>query len=231
MEWLAVYEGGFVDHPDDPGGATNRGVTQAVYDAFRRRQDQTPRSVRWITDEEHDAIYVAQYWRPIRGDDLPSGLDATVFDFGVNSGTGRAAKTLQRALVAMGYRIAVDGQIGEMTLDAVRTVASVGGLPDLIIDVNERRFRFVKGLKTFRTFGRGWTRRIMGDRLGVQDGDVGVIDRSIMLARGDRPETIRQPNQPAPGRARDRDLGWLAVLIEAVVAFVDALFRNRKGAA
>jgi lysozyme family protein len=230
MGWLAVYEGGFVNHPRDPGGATNRGVTQRVYDAFRRRQGVATQSVRHLTDAEHDAIYRQQYWNPVRGDDLPSGLDATVFDFAVNSGVSRASKYLQRALRAKGQKVAVDGIIGEMTLDAINTVARRGGLADLIIYINERRFAFVRQLSTFDVFGKGWTRRIMGERMGVQAGDIGVIDRSIMLARGDTPAAIPKPRAPAPGPASGTDLRGLPALFEAIGDFLEALFGGRRSA-
>lgn len=232
MKWLAAYEGGFVNHPRDPGGATNRGVTQRVYDAFRRRQDLPTRSVRHITDAEHDAIYRKQYWNPVRGDDLPSGLDATVFDFAVNSGVSRSAKTLQRALRAKGQRqIAVDGIVGEMTLEAVEAVKRRNALPELIVDINNRRFAFVRRLSTFDVFGKGWTRRIMGERMGVQKGDIGVIDRSMMLARGDMPTAIPAPKQPAPGPAEDRDLKLAGGLIEALRALFEALFGGKGSSA
>lgn len=232
MAWLSAYEGGFVNHPRDPGGATNRGVTQRVYDAFRRRQGVATRSVRHITDAEHDAIYFQQYWTPVRGDDLPSGLDATVFDFAVNSGVSRSAKTLQRALRAMGHDIAVDGHVGEMTLDAVQKVVRAGKLADLIIDINERRFAFVKRLSTFDAFGKGWTRRIMGHRMGVQTEDIGVIDRSIMLARGDTPNLIPVPRRGYDqGKAEDRDLRGLGAIIEALVAIIEDIFGRKRGRA
>ncbi len=102
----------------------------------------------------------------------------------------------------------------------------------LIIDVNRRRFAFVKRLKTFKHFGKGWTRRIMGDKIGVQAGDIGVIDRSIMLHRGDRPDGIQKPKAPAPGSATDQDMGWLAVIFETIAnIFETVLRRTDKGVA
>lgn len=227
MEWLALYEGGFVNHPRDPGGATNRGVTQRVYDAWRDRNGVERRSVRFLTGPEHDAIYLRQYWLPVRGDELPSGLDATVFDFAVNSGVSRAVKTLQRAL-----GVTADGIIGEVTLAAIQRTVRADNLFDLIIDINKRRMAFLRRLKTFSTFGKGWTRRVMGDHQGVQIGDIGVVDRSIMLARGDTPGAIQKPKAAAGGTARDSDLDWLGGLFEAIAAFVEALFQSRsKGGA
>ena len=92
---VLVHEGGYVNHPKDPGGATNRGVTQAVYDAYRKTRGKAGQSVKFITDEEVNAIYKFQYWDRVQGDLLPAGLDYAVFDFAVNSGVGRASKYLQ----------------------------------------------------------------------------------------------------------------------------------------
>lgn len=151
LKHVLVHEGGFVNHPKDPGGATNRGVTQRVYDAYRDRQGQSRRSVRAITAEEVADIYKRQYWDAIRGDDLPSGLDYAVFDYAVNSGPRRAAQDLQREL-----GVAVDGVIGNVTLAGV----AKADVYDLIDRLCARRMRFLKGLKHWRTFGKGWTRRV-----------------------------------------------------------------------
>lgn len=151
LRHVLAHEGGFVNHPKDPGGATNSGVTQKVYDAYRARQGQPPRSVRAITSAEVADIYKRQYWDTIRGDDLPSGLDYAVFDYAVNSGPRRAAMDLQREL-----GVSVDGIIGQMTLAAAANV----DIFDLIERLCARRMRFLKGLRHWSTFGRGWTRRV-----------------------------------------------------------------------
>lgn len=219
MSWLAVYEGGYVNHPEDPGGATNRGVTQRVYDAFRRRQNQATRSVKHLTDAEHDAIYLAQYWLPIRADELPAGIDATVFDIAVHSGVSRAAKMLQQAL---GVR--ADGIIGEQTLAAVQDAVRLGNVAPLIVDINRRRMAFLRRLKHWKTFGKGWTTRVVGRHEGVQEVDIGVVDRSVMLARGRTDMAL--PKNSAGGKADDRDLSFIGNLIEAVLAFIQQLFRK-----
>jgi lysozyme family protein len=174
FRWMQAHEGGYVNHPDDPGGATNRGVIQRVYDAFRRANGVATRSVREITDEEVQQIYRNQYWNPVRGDDLPSGVDYAVFDFAVNSGVSRAVTYLQRVV-----GVEDDGHLGEITLDAVRSKRP----EDVILALCNARMRFLKRLRHWPTFGRGWTRRVMGRHDGVQTDDEGVIDRAIMLAR------------------------------------------------
>lgn len=147
------HEGGWSNHPKDPGGATMKGVTQAVYDAYRKMRGRGPQSVKFISDEELRAIYKFQYWDKVQGDFLPSGLDYAVFDFAVNSGVTRAAKYLQ-AVVG----VAQDGQIGARTLAVITSpVAVINALCD-------RRISFLRNLKTFMTFGKGWTRRVQGVR-------------------------------------------------------------------
>lgn len=92
MPRILAHEGGKVDDPADPGGRTNQGVIQRVYDAYRIRIGLTPRDVYVMEASERDAIYEDQYWRAIRGDDLPAGLDYVVFDGAVNSGPARSIK-------------------------------------------------------------------------------------------------------------------------------------------
>ena len=150
---VLASEGGFVNHPKDPGGATNRGVTQAVYNAYRKIRGRGMQSVKFITDDELRAIYKFQYWDKVQGDFLPTGLDYAVFDFAVNSGVGRAAKYLQAVL-----GVAQDGQIGARTLAAItKPVNTINALSD-------RRMGFLRNLRTFLTFGKGWSRRVQDVR-------------------------------------------------------------------
>lgn len=145
------HEGGFVDHPKDPGGATNKGVTQRVYDDWRESQRLPKRSVAQINGYEVGAIYRNLYWDACRCDDLPAGVDYCIFDFAVNSGRDRAARYLQRAML-----ILEDGHIGPVTIEA----ANEWSAPALIDKVCALRLDFLKHLKIFDTFGRGWTRRV-----------------------------------------------------------------------
>ena len=155
LKAVLVHEGGYVNHPDDPGGATNRGITQKVYDAYRQRIGLGVRSVKLLADDEMKAIYRKQYWETVKGDDLPAGIDYCVFDFGVNSGPSRAIKYLQTAL-----GVDPDGIIGQITLRAAEEAD-----PRVIINaICDRRMEFLRGLETFGTFGRGWTARVAGVR-------------------------------------------------------------------
>ena len=151
LQAVLEHEGGYVNHPEDPGGATNRGVTQRVYDAWRKRQGLRSRAVKAIAADEVAAIYRAQYWDAVRGDDLPAGLDYAVFDFAVNSGPARAIHYLQANL-----GVTADGHIGLVTLGA----AARAKPRQVIDDLCDSRLAFLKKLKTFPTFGKGWTRRV-----------------------------------------------------------------------
>lgn len=145
------HEGGYVNHPADPGGATNKGVTQKTYDGWRDKQGLPRQSVRNIADSEVQAIYRRDYWDAVRGDDLPAGVDYAVFDFAVNSGINRASRFLQDVV-----RVAADGKIGPATLAAVKAMEA----RDVVNRLCDARMAFLRGLNTFPTFGRGWTARV-----------------------------------------------------------------------
>lgn len=152
---VLVHEGGYVNDPVDPGGATNKGVTQAVYDGWRRSHGQPPQSVKALNADEVAGIYRMLYWDRIRGDDLASGVDYAVFDFAVNSGTHRAATFLQACA-----GVATDGMIGKQTLDAVQRMGAERAINALC----DRRLGFLQRLKIFWRFGKGWTRRVQDVR-------------------------------------------------------------------
>jgi len=151
-ERVRVYEGGDVDSPADPGGRTSRGVTQRVYDAWRLSNGKPKRDVYLATDVEVKAIFRQQYWAAIRGDDLPPGVDMVVFDGAVNSGPKQSIKWLQRAL-----GITADGSLGLVTMQAV---AADRDNDKLIGRISERRMGFLKSLKTWKHFGKGWSSRV-----------------------------------------------------------------------
>lgn len=153
---VLAHEGGKVNHPKDPGGRTNMGVTQAVYDQFRRDSGLPVRDVWEIGETEVRTIYHRGYWLRSRCDALPPGVDYSVFDAAVNSGPRRAAEWLQEAAGAK-----VDGIIGP---DTLRRVAA--GDPKLIVNTMcDARMDFLRRLPTWGTFGRGWTRRVDSVRL------------------------------------------------------------------
>src|SRR5215204_6417735 len=108
--FILRWEGGYVNHRADPGGATNKGVTQRVYDDWRRRQGLPARDVRQLEGSEMQAIYEAGYWLPPRCDLLQTPLDLVQFDTAVNMGNGRAVRMLQTVLGC-----GVDGDFGPAT--------------------------------------------------------------------------------------------------------------------
>ncbi|MFA5996183.1 MAG: glycoside hydrolase family 108 protein [Candidatus Paceibacterota bacterium] len=150
------HEGGYSNHPRDPGGATMKGVIQRVYDGYRRSHGLIPRSVRMLGDAELRDIYRALYWDKICGDDLPGGIDYVVFDGAVNSGPAQSAKWLQRAL-----GVNDDGVIGPLTLDRSDDVPAAH-LVDAICD---KRMGFLRALRTWSVFGTGWSRRVADVRV------------------------------------------------------------------
>jgi len=201
-EWALIHEGGYVNHPKDPGGATNKGVIQRTYNGFRDLKKLARQSVRHITMDEVMEIYKSQYWDLVQGDLLPAGLDYAVYDFSINSGPSRAVRFLQEIL-----GVKVDGVMGNATLGAVRKRNDINGL---IQELCLKRWNWMKRLKTFSTFGKGWTRRVMGDIIeGVQAGrDHGVIDRAVYLFNGQNisDRVMKAPTMEAPGKAEDEDM-------------------------
>lgn len=151
-----AHEGGRSDHPEDPGGRTNRGVTQRTYDAWRRSQRLKVRDVYRIEEKELQAIYRQQYWNAIQGDRLPAGVSLAVFDGAVNSGPTQAVKWLQRAL-GNRYQGRIDGVMGAQTLSAVGEHPNHDAIVNGICD---RRMAFLQALKGWKTFRRGWTARV-----------------------------------------------------------------------
>ena len=127
------------------------GVTQKTYDAWSRRAGKTPRSVRHITDKEVSEIYRRQYWDAVSAEDLPEGLDYAVFDFAVNSGPQRAARFLQRAV-----GVEDDGIVGVQTIDAIDDFTPAAVISSLC----DKRLAWLRRLKTWKHFGRGWERRV-----------------------------------------------------------------------
>jgi lysozyme family protein len=177
MKNLLVHEGGKVDNPKDPGGRTNQGVTQKIYDAYRLGRKREKRDVYEMLASERDEIYRTRFWHVIGGDVLPVGLDYAVFDGAVNSGPVQAAKWLQRALGDR-YMGQIDGHVGQGTLTAVATVGDVDALIDKMLD---SRMAFLRSLKTFAVFGKGWTRRVAEVRCAAKDWATGGNDKVAEL--------------------------------------------------
>ena len=155
LKHVLVHEGGWADHPKDPGGATMKGVTLITY---RRHfgEDKSKDDLRNISDKELGEIYRSGYWSKCRCDDLPGGVDYAVFDAAVNSGPGRSAKWLQAAVGAK-----QDGGVGPNTLSRVeeRDPIQITG------NMCDRRLSFLRSLSTWSDLGKGWERRVEGVRV------------------------------------------------------------------
>jgi lysozyme family protein len=147
---MLASEGGFSNHPSDPGGMTNLGVTKATWENWVGRESDEA-EMRGLTPEKVEPLYKKKYFDAVRGDELPMGLDYLMFDFAVNAGAGRAIKTLQTAV-----GVTPDGGFGPMTMAAVQAVDPV----DLIERFSQAKEDFYRSLTTFATFGKGWLNRV-----------------------------------------------------------------------
>lgn len=154
LKLVLKHEGGWADHPKDPGGATMKGVTIGTFRAYVK-PNATKAELRAITDEQLATVYRRHYWDAVLGAELPDGVDYAVFDFAVNSGPKRAAQYLQGVV-----GVSQDGRIGPATLKAVRSFPHA----KVINDLCDARMSFLKRLKTWPTFRKGWSSRVSGVR-------------------------------------------------------------------
>lgn len=143
---LLGHEGGYANHPSDPGGETMWGVTKAV--AKENGYDGPMKS---LPVDVAQAIYKRQYWDAVRADELPESVRYAVFDGAVNSGVGQSVLWLQRACGA-----SADGKIGPRTIAAAHAMDG----DKLLAAILAQRLRFMTTLHNWPAFGRGWARRI-----------------------------------------------------------------------
>jgi lysozyme family protein len=189
LRHVLVHEGGYVNDKNDPGGETNFGITRAT-----ARAHGYTGSMRSIPMSTVRAIYRKGFWDTIKGDELPAGVDFAVFDFCVNSGPGRAIPFLQRAV-----GVPSDGRIGPTTLAAVARK----GPETVIRDLCRSRLAWLKTLKTWRFYGRGWSRRVTA----VERDALSMIRAARLLpVDSDEVRLLPQPESaitPAPTPARN----------------------------
>ena len=150
LAFTLAREGGYVNDPHDPGGATNMGVTLGTLSSWRG-SPVTPADVQSLTREEAAAIYKARYWTPLRCDDLPQCVALMVFDCGVNSGPGTSAQMLQRVV-----GVTPDGIIGPKTIAA--TYAKP--LRDVLQGLHDARLAYLRALPGWPLYGHGWGSRV-----------------------------------------------------------------------
>lgn len=181
---LLAHEGGYSNHPSDPGGPTNFGIT--IHD-FRKyvKSNANADDVRRMDVATARDIYRAKYWNVLRCDELPPGLDYAMFDYGVNSGTARAPKVLHR-LLGLGE--------GARIVDATLAAAKRHDPASLVTRLCDERLAFLKGLKTWPVFGRGWSRRVAEVRaaaLAMTKGEVRPVENSAVAGKGAVPVGTR----------------------------------------
>lgn len=149
---LIGHEGGYVNHPNDPGGETNWGISKRSYPNV---------DIANLTREQAKEIYRRDYWERAKADGYDSAIGFQVFDAAVNSGIGNAVRFLQRAV-----GVADDGDVGPITLAAIQDA----GVTDVLMRFNGERLDFMRKLSTWQTFGRGWAGRIAANlRYGAED--------------------------------------------------------------
>ena len=147
IKMVLEHEGGYVNHPSDPGGETKYGISKRAYPDV---------NIADLTEEDAEELYFKDYWSRIKGEELPAGVACVVMDYAVNSGISRASKALQSVCgISNG-----DGIIGPASLNAVWTTVRNDGEESVVNAVTEQRQGFIRGLKIYETFGKGWERRI-----------------------------------------------------------------------
>jgi lysozyme family protein len=159
---LLKDEGGYTNHPLDPGGPTNFGITLTDYQKYINPQG-TANDVKKMRVEDAKSIYRTKYWDALGCSDLASGVDYTCFDYGVNSGLGRPRKALQRFKSKSGV--------------------------ELIDAINDERMAFLKSLSTWSTFGKGWGKRVEGVRayskvLATRNNVAGPVTGTVIAGTG-----------------------------------------------
>lgn len=159
LKFTLKWEGGYVNDPDDPGGATNYGVIQETYDKYRDGKGLEKQSVKKISKEEYTEIYRKSYWNAVKADKIPAPLDLVMFDSGINNGMRTSIKWLQASVGA-----AADGDWGAKTDKAISEYIEEHGalkLAQQVLNFRESRYRslVVKNPK-LKKFLKGWMNRI-----------------------------------------------------------------------
>lgn len=189
LKLVLKHEGGWADHPKDPGGATMKGVTIGT---FRRyvKPNATKDDLRKISDAQVATVYRRHYWDAVLGAELPDGVDYAVFDYAVNSGPSRAVKHLQSVV-----GVKADGRVGPVTLAATRARMHA----QVIHMLCDRRMAFLQGLKTWPTFKNGWTARVKD----VRSHALSFASSPTPTPRPADAHPPVQPSIPIPGPERE----------------------------
>lgn len=205
LEYMLQSEGGYTNHPSDPGGPTNFGITIADYRMYVK-PNATADDIRNMSLADAKKIYRAKYWDALRCDELPAGVDYTVFDFGVNSGISRSARYLRMVLGLKPEPASITN--GVLTALAIRNPI------DVIDQMNDARLQLLKGLKTWPVFGKGWKPRV--DRVRAD---------SIKMAKAVKPIVPPPPDIPAPKPVPTQPAA--SGLFAALINLLKAIFKRR----
>jgi len=218
LDHVLKWEGGYVDHPRDPGGATNHGITRATL-AQHLGRPVTKAEVKALTVETAGEIYRPRYWDKVRGGDLADGFDLVAFDGGVNSGPRRGVRWLQK-----GLGVTADGVMGP------QTQAAANGAGDRVVVIQRAcaaRMGFLRGLKTWSSFGRGWARRVADTEatavaMATRSAEV-LVDEAAKARKAVRNEVSSAAGTTVTGVGADQAAGlpgWSGWVIAAAVVII-----------
>lgn len=197
LKLVLVHEGGKVDDPRDPGGRTNQGVTQGSYNNYLDSKGRKSRDVYKMTHEERDEIYKRRYWDTVKGDDLPPGIGYVIFDGAVNSGPAQSVKWVQRSLMNH-YPGKVDGIMGMLTVEAIK---GVNDHDALVAAICARRLDFLDNLKTWKTYGKGWSRRVASVKATGQAWANGSVGPKVEYIEGAEKKANLSDAKAMPAKA------------------------------
>lgn len=201
------WEGGYINHPADKGGATKYGITQATYHAYRKQKGLAIQDVKQLTYEEADAIYAADYAAKIAFEALPAGLNLALLDFAIHAGVSRAVKALQ---VILG--VAVDGIMGSESLAAIHNHK----IPELIKKLYEKRIKMAKNSKNYAIFGKGWLRRfeaLQAEALKLYGSDTNASDTQALVIASEK--AIDAPAVWGEPAKMSGELSWVGAVRES----------------
>ena len=206
------HEGGYVNHPGDPGGATNKGITIAT---FRRyiKPGGTIADLKALTTDQAIIVYKRRYWDAVLGDMLPSGVDFAVYDFAINSGPSRAAKYLQKVV-----EVKQDGKIGPATLAAAEywpTDAIINAICDERLAFMKRIKNRKTGKRLWLTFGTGWGRRVASVRQVSLDMALDIKLHNALVSLDAKPPIVDKSNKLAQGKPTSGIATWLAKFLKS----------------
>jgi len=207
---ILKHEGGYVNHPSDPGGATNKGITIGTYRQFINPTG-TIADLKKLTTDDAIIVYKRQYWDAVLGDLLPAGVDYAVADFAVNSGPSRSAKYLQKVA-----GVSQDGKIGPQTLEAVEAMDAEAVI-HMLCDERLAFMKRLRGGKLWVKFGKGWSRRVAD-----------VRRLSLEWAESNAQSVPSAPETPLPIDLPDHTEAAPTGFLEALVAAILNLTGARK---